>query len=497
MYFCGLDVGTSGVKAVVMDEKGKIAASSYEGYVLELKSDGTRDLSPGEMWDKTKKVLKDVAAVCKNISALAVSTFGEAFVLADERGNPLSEVMIYTDRRGEKEYFEAIKSASDKEIAQICGLSLSPVYSLSKILYLKQNRPEIYEKAKYLLLMEDFIYFKLTGEAVTDHSLAHRTMLYDITKRQWSDTLLEKFGVRKDFLSQPVTSGTVVGNILSTVAKEIDLNADMKVVVGGHDQPICAYSTGLRPGSVVCSMGTSECMTPVFEKRIDPKVTISSTFSTEPFLTENKYCTLAYNVTSGILIKWFFDVFAENDMAGSKKPPYGLFEEKAPKAPTKMLVQPYLMGSGTPYMDHRARFAIIGGDIGATRYDIYKAVIEGLCMDQRLNADILEKQGIRAENIICVGGGSNSRLWLQTKADIMGVPVHTMETTEAGALGCVMICAVALGVYKDSLEAAENMSRLKDIFIPNSEHKKFYDEKFVLYKQLHGDIDIYSKFATK
>ena len=88
MYFCGLDVGTSGVKAVVMDEKGKIAASSYEGYVLELKSDGTRDLSPGEMWDKTKKVLKDVAAVCKNISALAVSTFGEAFVLADERGNP-------------------------------------------------------------------------------------------------------------------------------------------------------------------------------------------------------------------------------------------------------------------------------------------------------------------------------------------------------------------------------------------------------------------------
>jgi len=496
MYFCGLDVGTSGVKAVVFDENGKIAATSFYEYVLVLKSDGTRELDPLDIWEKTKAVLRDVGRKCAGIAALAVSSFGEAFVCVDKSGREISRVMVFTDRRGEDEYFAAMKKSSDEEIAKICGLAPSTTYSISKLLHIKYNLKDIYQQTDKFLLIEDYIYFKLFGGAFTDYSLACRTMLFDVHKKEWSAPLMEKFGFDPVRFSAPVQSGSVIGEISAGIAREIGLPAGLKLVMGGHDQPVNAMGAGLRTGATVCSMGTAECMTPVFPSPLPFGVTLATSLSSEPFLVDGKYCTLAYNVTSGLAVKWFFDTFASGERPDGH-PPYALFEKNAPKEPTKIMVQPYLMGSGTPYMDHRARFALLGADVGTTRYDIYKSVLEGLCMDQRLNLEFIQNEGIKINRIICVGGGSRSGLWLKVKADSMQVAVSTLKCSEAGALGCAILCAAATGAYESPQAAGEAMSVIAETIEPDPKQAAPYDEKFALYKKLHGDIDDYSRFASK
>ncbi len=490
MYFCGLDVGTSGVKAVIFDTKGNIIRTAYREYNLELKSDGTREIRAQEIWHNTKEVLKEAICEFTQVKTIAVSTFGEAFIPIDKDGNELSEVMIYTDRRGESEYFDAMKKTSDEEIAQICGLPPSPTFSVSKLLYIKHNLPKIYDDTKHFLLIGDYITYKLGGYCTTPTSLACRTMLFDVNKKQWSNHLLNKFEIDIEKLSTTTDTGTKLGKIRSSIATELNINKEIEIIAGGHDQPMSAIGIGFAPKTTVCSMGTSECMTPVFEGTLNPEITLKSSLSSE-LIFGNKYCTLAYNATSGLLIKWFFDNYAHE----YEKPPYKLFEENLKQTPSTIMVQPYLMGSGTPYMDHKALFALIGADIGTNRYDVYKGVIEGLCLDQRLNYEVIKSQKIDIESLVCVGGASKNKAWLQAKADIMQVSVHTLKCSEAGALGCAIMGAVALGEYKDIEQAGENMCERVDTIEPNKANKAFYDEKFQLYKTLHKDAEKYCNFA--
>ncbi len=491
MYFCGLDVGTSGVKAVVFDEKGSEKKRVYREYNFFLRADGTRSLDAENIWEKTKIVLQEAARpFAKLVTAVSVSSFGEAFVVLDSADQVLCEVMVSTDRRGEQEFEEAMKRISGDEIISICGMGPSPTYSLAKLLYLKNHQPEVYANAKRVLLIGDFIQYRLSGCAAADCSSACRTMLFDIEKAEWSERLFHVFDIERSLFSPAVLTGTIMGKILPDVAQETGLSSNTKVVAGGHDQPINAIGTGLRKNTVACSMGTSECMTPVFEKRPNPDVTKESNLPAELVWEKGKYCTLAYNPTAGLLIKWFFDIFSNE-----KSPPYELFEKNMPKAPTGIMVQPFLMGSGTPYMDASARMAIAGIDIGTDRYMLYKAILEGLVFDQKLNLEKIQMLSVRTERLVCTGGGCNSKAWLQLKADILQIPVSTLITSEAGALGCAAVCAAALGEYGSMEEAAQNMSVIQETLEPAHAFNDFYQEKFSLYRHLRDDVKKESQFS--
>ena len=492
MLFCGLDVGTSGVKAVVFDEKGEIKANCFSAYELILKSDGTRDLMSEQIWEKTKEVLRGAGAECGGeISSVAVSSFGEAFVPIDKDGKALCEVILLTDRRGEKEFYEAKQKTSDEQIAELIGVPPSTMYSLPKMLYIKNQRPEVYVKAEKFLLIEDFIYYKLCGETYTDYSLAGRTMLFDINTMSWSREMMDIFGIDERKMSKPICSGTVIGNISPAVASELALSDSVKLVMGGHDQPIHAFGAGDVKGQMVCSMGTSECVTPVFDKRLSAELTLKRGLPTEPFVTEGKFCTLAYNVTSGLLVKWFFDTFEK----GEQK--YAEYEANAPKGVSRLFVQPYLMGSGTPYHDPKDRYAVIGADIGTSTYEIYKASIEGLCLDQRMNIEYLKEEGMVYDTLICAGGGSKSELWLQTKANVLQMDVKTLKGKEMGALGCAILCAVAMGAYGSAAEAGKEMCHPDKTYTPDTSLKLAYDEKLGLYLELKHDIEKYSEYASR
>lgn len=487
MNFCGLDVGTSGVKAVVFDETGRQAAAAYRAYGTQYDPDGLRGLDPRAMWEKTKEVLAEACAKAGGIDALAAASFGEAFVVLDDRDEPLHDIMIFTDPRGETEFLRASQGLPQEEIAAVCGLPFSPTYSISKLLYLKEKKPELYGRAKRVLFIEDYVGYMLSGNAAVDYSVAARSMLFDVKNYIWSERMTGHFGIDAGLFSAPVPAGTEIGTVRPSLARELGLPEGMKVVAGAHDQPASAIGAGLAPGSVVCSMGTSECMTPVYKGMFKPDAILQNGLPCEPIWNDGTYCTLAYNPSCGVLIEWFFRMFAAEETERSG-PPFALFEENFPSRPTKLMVQPYLTGSGTPYLDAHARFAVLGAGLETTRYDLYRAVLEGLVLDQYLNKETLHAQGVEVEGLVCVGGGSKSRPWLRLKADMMQIPVSTLTCSEAGALGCAALCAASTGAYSSVAEAAGRMAQKKDTIEPDPEYRELYREKFEEYRTLHAQL---------
>jgi xylulokinase len=493
MLFCGLDVGTTGVKAVVFDEKGNQINGAYRAYAIQVAPDGSRLLRGTELWSKTREAFAEVSAKAGgSLDALCVDTFGEAFVGIDARGDLICDPMLFTDRWGEKEYFEAEKKTSPREIAEICGLPLSPSYSLSKVLYLKEQRPEIYEKTEKLLLIQDFINYMFCGQTGIDYSAACRTMFFDVRSCRWSEKLFDTFGLERRHFSEPRPMGSVLGGLRKSIREELGISGDIKVVIGGHDQPVNAIGAGLRKGYAVCSMGTAECITPLTGGILPADFIASRGIPSEPLWEKGKFCCLAYNSSSGLLVQWLVSKFSDEP-----EPPIALFDRHVPPNPTKLMVQPYLMGSGTPYMDSGARLAITGMDYGTTKYDMYRAVLEGLVLDQRLNMSVLQEEQVSVDHLIAVGGGSKSRPWLEIKADILEIPVSTLTVKEAGALGCAVLCAAACGVYGGVEEAAREMSRISETIEPNLTHREFYREKFELYRRLHQHLKEESAFAVK
>jgi len=284
--------------------------------------------------------------------------------------------------------------------------------------------------------------------------------------------------------------GFVLGTLRKDLTRELGIPDEIKVVIGGHDQPVNAIGAGLKPGYVVNSMGTSECITPLTQALLPEDFISSKGIPSEPLWRKDKFCCLAYNASSGLLVQWFASVFGGGEALGPAE-----FDKNVPDKPTRIMVQPYLMGSGTPYMDSGARLAFTGIDNGTTRYDLYRAVLEGLVMDQRLNISILNERKIAVDQLVAVGGGSKSRAWLQIKADILQIPVSTLTVKEAGALGCAVLCAAAMGVYGSVEEAAASMSHIAETITPDTTHREFYKEKFELYKQLHDHVREESAFA--
>ena len=483
MLFCGIDVGTTGVKACVFNENGTPLSKIYRVYDIETESDGRRLLKAAELWQKTKESLTEAAAkINGELTAICTGSFGEAFVALDADNNIICDPMLFTDRWGEKEYFEIEKKTNALEIARVCGLPLSPSYSLSKILYLREQRPDIYERISKILFIQDFISFILCGECITDYSLAGRTMFFDIHSCQWSEKLINSFGLEKSHFSKPQPMGTIIGTLRKELSREMGIRGNVKVVIGGHDQPVNAVGAGLKPGYVVNSMGTAECITPLTPAILPENFIISRGIPSELLWGKDKYCCLAYNATSGLLVQWLTSVFGGNEST------IQLFDQNIPDRPTKIMVQPYLMGSGTPYMDSEARLAFTGIDNGTTRYDLYRAVLEGLVLDQKLNISILKEEKIAVDHLIAVGGGSNSLPWLQIKADILQIPVSTLTIKEAGALGCAVLAAAACGIYSSIEEAASSMSHIDETIIPDTTHQEFYNEKFELYINLHEHL---------
>ncbi len=492
MYLIGIDLGTTGVKAVAFTEEGRIAAMEYEAYRQESVK-GQRQLQALALWESCQRVLAAAFAKCppQEEGALCVSSFGEGFVCLDGDGRELSPVMLLTDDRGQEEFSRLIRRLDPGEIAAVTGLKPHNSYSLSKILYLKSHCPEIYERTRHILLMGDYLYYKLGGEFVTDYSMASRTMLFDVHRKRWDPWLMEKAQVEAGLFSRPVQGGAAVGQVLPEVARRLHLPGKTMLVMGGHDQTVAAVVSRGKTAYTMCSMGTSECVTPILKEPLQKSHILAWGHPNEPFMEAGAYNTLAYNVTSGLLAQW-----AAQTLASGESRPYAVLEKEMPPKPTRILALPYLHGSGTPYLDSEARLSLLGIDETARRGDIYRGILEGLCMDQRLNIEKLGGDKLEDAGLLATGGASKSQAWLQIKADVLERPVHRLVCGQAGALGCAILCAVAAKIYPSLKVAAQVMAQVETAAEPREEESRFYREKFQIYQTLYEDCKRANAYAA-
>jgi len=489
MAIGGLDVGTTGCKLSAYDDKGNFIYSSYKEYEVSRHS-GEHEIDANVIFDAVCTVIGDVAKKC-TLSAIGVTTFGETFVILDDEDKVLMPSMLYTDPRGEVECAQLCDTLGEKRIIEIAGVKPHQMYSIAKMMWIKNNRPEIFERISKILLMEDFIVYMLTGNACIDYSLAARTMALDIRKKCWSDEILGVAGIDKCLLSEPVPAFNVAGELKKDIAEKLGIDTSVKIVNGAHDQVASAVGAGVfSVGCAVDGTGTVECITPVFDKIPTEEKLYSEGYSVVPYVFEGTYVCYAFSFTGGATIKWFRDNFSADKS-------YAELDSSVSNEPTGILVLPHFAGAATPYMDNASKAAMIGLTLEHSSEDIYKALMEGVTYEIMTNVEHMESFGINPEKLYATGGGAYSDVWLQIKADILNRPVTSLVAKEAGTCGTCMITGVAVGIYKDLNEAKEMFVKEKKTYMPNPENVKKYQKYYEAYKNIYDNVRPIVEIAEK
>lgn len=491
MALMGLDIGTTGAKATIFDEQGNVLSYAYEEYDIVSSADGHYEINPLIVWDTVKAIIRRAYAKVGsvNIQALCTSSLGEAFVMLDKDGKELANSPIYMDKRGEKECIDLVDKFGAEELMNITGHPPHPMYSVYKLMWQKRNNPQLYAKTHKILFYSDYILHKLGGQYISDYSLAARTMCFDVTEKQWSERIIECAGLDREAFPETKVSGTVVGEILPSIASELGVNKGIKLVLGGHDQIMVAIGTGITDeGQAVNGIGTVDCITPVFRgPRLNKKM-MDSSYVSIPYLFEDMYVTYAFNMTGGSLLKWFRDTFAKKDREIAEKNNlqiYELLDKEIPSEPTNIFVVPHFAGSPSPRADIDAYGAIVNLTLGTKRGEIYRACMEGEAFEMKYNIQTLEANDIPITELRTVGGGSRSPQWLQIRADIFGKKVVAMNYEEAGTLGTAILAGVASGCYTSVKEAANTLNQVKTTYYPDEKANSYYAERYEKYKQLY------------
>ena len=492
MSILGLDVGTTSMKCHVFDTSGKIISKSSLEYDVK-RVNGVHEIDMLALTQAFEVVMKKATEhLTDKVQSICVSSLGESFVPIDKNGELLADSMLYSDRRGEEEVSELLLKLSEEKIALTCGVKPHEMYSLPKMMWIKKNQREIYNNTYKFLCIGDYINYLLTGEAVTDYSLASRMLTFDVRNLNWSTLLLDASGISVDKLPKPVSSGSVVGTVKANMVEKFGLDENCIVITGGHDQVCAAIGAGVvSAGQCNDGTGTVECMTIMFNEIPQDYQYYKSGYAVVPYAIDGSYVTYAFNFAGGAMLKWFRDkiLFAENKELATKKIDfYEHYTSVDVERPTKLLTLPYFLGAATPYMDSNVSGAIIGLNLETTSADIFNSLMESATFEMKVNLELLEKSGVVIKECTATGGGANSKKWLQIKADILDKPIYPLTSCEGGIAGCFILSLVALGIEKDIKSAVEKYVSRGNVFNACETIKEEYNNEFCRYKNIYGSI---------
>ena len=482
MKIGGLDIGTTGCKLTVFDENGAHLGKAYRDYPVRRAVSG-HEIDISAMMESVYTVIREMAEQYPDIAGIGVTSFGETFVMTNDAGEPLHNAMLYTDPRGAEECAELVEKLGADHIAEVTGLAPHEMYSIAKMMWIRKNRPEVYAAARRIHLIEDFVVWHLTNRAQIDYSLATRTMAFDIHSLTWSREVFDAAGIDIALMSDPVPTGTGAGTITSAAARRTGLNDRCIIVSVSHDQVAAAVGAGAFDGSVaVDGAGTVECLTPIYDKIPEIPVMARGFFSVVPYVVPGKYVAYAFSYTGGALIQWAMETFGKGETNESMEKAYEKDE------PTGLLVLPHFAGAATPYMDTGSKGAILGLTVATTAADLYRACMEGVVYEMRLNYEALSGSGIRFTRLNTTGGGAKSKLWMQMKADVLNLPITALKTVDAGTVGSAMLTGIAVGLFSDLSDAASHMVQERETYYPREEMHKKYMVIYERYKAVYNAV---------
>ena len=482
MKIAGLDIGTTGCKLTVFDATGEQLGKAYRDYPVRRAVSG-HEIDISTMMESVCAVIREMTTQYPDISGIGVTSFGETFVMTDAKGTPLHNAMLYTDPRGAEECASLVEQLGADRIAEISGLAPHEMYSIPKMMWIKKHKPEAFAAARHIFLIGDYVVYHLTGRAQIDYSLATRTMAFDIHTLAWSEEIFQAAGIDPALMSRPVPTGTVAGAIRPEAIEQTGLAPDCVIVSVSHDQVAAAVGAGAFDGSIaVDGAGTVECLTPIYDSIPEIPVMAKGYFSVVPHAVPGKYVAYAFSYTGGALIQWAMETFGKGETNESMEQAYGKDE------PTGLLVLPHFAGAATPYMDTGSKGAILGLTTEVTAPMIYRACMEGVAYEMRLNYEALAGSGIHFRKLHATGGGAKSRVWMQMKADTLGLPITALKTVDAGTVGSAMLTGIAVGLFTDLSDAAEHMVQETETYLPRPEMHEKYMQVYARYRQVYQAV---------
>lgn len=486
MSLLGIDIGTTGTKAIAFNEDGEILSSDYREYELIFPNPGWVEFDTEEQWKKIFEVLKNINSapeVKKDpVTALSVSTFGEGFTHLDKNGNIIHNTIYSTDARSIKELEYVLSKYTSEELFKRTGYPPGFICPLNKILWVKNNRPDIYKKTAKILFTDDLLYHKLGIEDTRiNYALASRTLFFDIREKTWTEDILSTFDIDVNLFSKPGRSGVELGTINSKVSSELGFKNNVSVITGCHDQPCAAFGVGAITGGVAADgMGTVECVTICSENPVTTNEMLKNNLCLQVHAVEDKYVTLAYNLSAGSVVKWFRDTFLNGDSQQIRS-----ISSSLDFKPSRLYTLPYFSATGTPYLDPVSKGSIIGLDLDTSKEEIFKGLVEGLVFEICFNLELASNSGLKLKELRATGGGAKSDYELKLKASILNRPILRMDITEAGCLATMILAGTGTGKFTLD-EAISKFIKIKDKFEPDKKIRENYLEKYEKYKELYS-----------
>ena len=488
MSLLGIDVGTTGCKALVFSASGQMLASVYAEYEIEQPQPDWAELDAGLVWDKVRDTVRRALTDTRDpVNALAVSSLGEATVPVSADRNVLGPSILNFDARG-AEFVNGLRGRlPDMEVYRTTGNTVGNHLGLTKLQWIQKHQRALYDRAYKFLPWSTFVSFMLGADPCVDYSLANRTLLFDLERQEWSQSMLKAAELDEGKLPVVVPAGTPVGTVSPFVAEDLGLPPGVMIVAGAHDQCATAVGAGaIAEGQAAFGMGTYICITPTILRRPDPARMMERGLNTEHHAAPGRYVTFIYN-QGGILLKWFRDTFAAAEWqsaAQTGREVYSALIAEMPEGPSEVYVLPHFTATGPPEFVEDSAGVIVGLRLGTSRGEILKGILESAVFYLRESVVELPEVGLGVCEFRAVGGGSRSDRWLQICADIMGQPFARPQLTEAGALGAAIIAGVGSGAFATFEEGVERMVRLERVFEPRPERRADYEGRFAQYRKL-------------
>ena len=463
----GLDVGTTGAKAVAVSPAGEVLARAEESYPLSTPRPGWAEQDPRDWWRASEAALAAVGA--ERAAGIGLSGQMHGLVVLDESDHVVRPAILWNDQRTAAECAEIQELLGFERLIELTGNRALTGFTAPKLLWLRKHEPEAYDRVRHVLLPKDYVRRRLTGERLSDVTDASGTLLLDVSRRRWSREMLDALEVPYDWLPRVIESADVSGRTADGVP----------VAAGAGDQAAGALGVGVdHPGPVSVVLGTSGVVfaaLPSFEP--DPEARVHTFCHAVP----GAWHAMGVMLSAAGSLRWLRDVIAP----GAAYEALTAAAERIPAAAGGVFFLPYLTGERTPHADPDARAAFVGLELGHGRDTLVRAVLEGVAYGLRDSLRLLAELGVRGEIGRASGGGARSRLWLEIAASVLGLPLELTLAEEGAAFGAALLGGVAAGVFADVHEAVAACVRVRDRVEPNEAWRGVYEDGYARFRSLY------------
>jgi xylulokinase len=483
-YWLGLDVGTGGSRALLVNREGRVRHSFTAPHKdIQMARPLWAEQDPDDWWQASSAAIRGVLSRAglsgDQVAGIGLTGQMHGLVLIDEAGHVIRPALIWCDQRSQKQVDFINSSLGSDVVLQATANPVLTGFTLPKLIWVRDNEPQRFEKIRRVLLPKDYARYKLTGEFATDVSDASGTALFDVSKRTWSRTMTDRLGLDYAILPEAYESSSVTGAVTQEAAEATGLRAGTPVVAGAGDQAASAIGNGIvQPGTMSCTLGTSGV---VFAYLQQPAYDPLGRVHTFCHAIPGVWHVMGVTQGAGLSLQWFRNRLAPgcgyDDLTAEAI--------LAPPGADGVFWLPYLMGERTPHLDANARGCWIGLTAKHTRADLVRSILEGVCFSLKDGLEIISGLGARPELVRLSGGGAKSPFWHQLFADIFDTSVATLETQEGSAYGAALLATVGTGEYGSAAEVCKRAITEVEVKTPQSESVAFYKRRYELFRSLY------------